>query len=49
MKDLFPLYSIGDFINQPNSTTEFEITHFEEMNEPDVDDVHKHIFYEILG
>ena len=48
MKSLFPFYSIGHFINQPNSKTEFEITLFEEMEEPDVDDLHKHTFYEIL-
>lgn len=48
MKSLFPFYSIGHFINQPNSKTAFEITLFEEMEEPDVDDLHKHTFYEIL-
>lgn len=48
MKDLFPFYSIGHFINQPASQTDFEITRFEEMEEPDVDDIHKHTFYEIL-
>ncbi|MBC8112220.1 MAG: helix-turn-helix domain-containing protein [Verrucomicrobia bacterium] len=48
MKDLFPFYSIGHFINQPTNPTEFEITRFEEMEEPDVDDIHKHTFYEIL-
>jgi AraC family transcriptional regulator, transcriptional activator of pobA len=48
MKDLFPFYSIGHFINQPTNPTEFEIMRFEEMEEPDVDDIHKHTFYEIL-
>jgi len=48
MKDLFPFYSIGHFINQPSNTTEFEITRFEDMVEPNVDDAHKHTFYELL-
>ena len=45
---IFPYYSIGDFINQPNNPTQFEITRFEHMSEPEVDDIHKHTFYEIL-
>ena len=48
MKDFFPVYSIGDFINQPTLRTEFEITRFEEMAEPEIDNIHKHTFYEIL-
>lgn len=48
MKDVFSHYSIGHFINQPSNPTEFEIIEFERMEEPDVDDVHKHSFYEIL-
>jgi AraC family transcriptional regulator, transcriptional activator of pobA len=48
MKELFPFYSIGHFINQPTSPTEFEIMRFDEMEEPDVDDLHKHTFYEII-
>lgn len=48
MKDLFPFYSIGHFINEPNNKTEFEIMRFEEMDEPNVDNIHKHTFYEIL-
>jgi AraC family transcriptional regulator, transcriptional activator of pobA len=48
MKELFPFYSIGHFINQPNDPTEFEITRFKEMDEPEVDDLHKHTFYEII-
>ena len=48
MKELFPFYSIGHFINQPTNQTEFEITRFEEMEEPDVNDFHKHTFYEII-
>lgn len=48
MKELFKYYSIGDFINKPDHKTEFEITLFEEMEEPNVDDLHKHTFYEII-
>lgn len=48
MKELFPFYSIGHFINQPTNRTEFEIMRFEEMDEPDVNDIHKHTFYEII-
>jgi AraC family transcriptional regulator, transcriptional activator of pobA len=48
MKDLFPFYSIGHFINEPTNRTEFEIMQFDEMEEPNVDDIHKHTFYEIL-
>ncbi len=48
MKDPFPFYSIGHFINQPANPTQFEITRFEEMDEPDVEDPHKHTFYEII-
>jgi AraC family transcriptional regulator, transcriptional activator of pobA len=46
--ELFQFYSIGDFINKPQSKTEFEILQFDSMEEPDVDDVHRHTFYEIL-
>jgi AraC family transcriptional activator of pobA len=48
MKDLFPFYTIGHFINEPTNPTEFEIMRFDEMDEPEVDDIHKHTFYEIL-
>lgn len=48
MKEIFPVYSIGHFINQPTNRTEFEITRFDKMEEPDVDDFHKHTFYEII-
>ncbi|WP_298146625.1 AraC family transcriptional regulator [Flavobacterium sp.] len=48
MKELFAHYNIGHFINQPTNRTEFEIMRFEEMDEPEVDDIHKHTFYEIL-
>jgi AraC-like DNA-binding protein len=48
MKDIFPQYRIGHFINQPSNNTEFEILRFDTMEEPEVDDYHKHSFYEIL-
>ncbi|MCU0444276.1 MAG: AraC family transcriptional regulator [Microscillaceae bacterium] len=48
MKNSFPFYSIGHFINEPNNPTQFEITRFAEMQEPQVDDLHKHTFYEII-
>jgi AraC family transcriptional regulator, transcriptional activator of pobA len=48
MKDIFPHYGIGHFINEPNNPTEFEITRFEEMGDLDIEDSHKHTFYEIL-
>jgi AraC family transcriptional regulator, transcriptional activator of pobA len=48
MNEIFPSYSIGHFINEPQNPTEFEITTFAEMEEPDVDDPHKHTFYEII-
>lgn len=48
MQTSFPLYSIGHFINQPDNRTEFEILRFEQMEEPDVDDPHKHTFYEVI-
>ncbi len=48
MKNLFPFYTIGHFINEPTNRTEFEIMRFDEMEEPNVDDIHKHTFYEIL-
>ncbi|MGN6394490.1 MAG: AraC family transcriptional regulator [Mucilaginibacter sp.] len=48
MKPVFKHYTIGDFINQPANPTGFEITLFGEMDEPDVDELHKHTFYEII-
>ena len=48
MTPIFPFYSVGHFINQPNNPTQFEITRFDTMAEPDVDDLHKHTFYEII-
>lgn len=48
MRDVFPFYQIGHFINQPDNPTEFEITRFGAMAEPDIEDPHKHTFYEII-
>lgn len=48
MKSLFPAYRIGHFINAPQDPTEFEVTRFETMAEPDVDDIHLHHFYELI-
>lgn len=48
MKNIFKHYNIGHFINQPTSQTAFEVLRFDEIEEPDVDDFHKHSFYEIL-
>jgi AraC family transcriptional regulator, transcriptional activator of pobA len=48
MKELFNHYNIGHFINEPTSSTEFEILRFDEMAEPNVESIHKHTFYEIL-
>lgn len=47
MKEIFPFYSIGDFLNRPHEKLDFEIVRFENMVDPDVDDIHKHTFYEI--
>ncbi len=48
MKDIFPHYHIGHFVNQPDKPLGFEITRFEEMGELEIEDPHKHTFYEIL-
>jgi len=48
MKEIFKRYSIGHFINEPSNPAEFAITRFDEMEEPNVDEIHKHSFYEIL-
>ncbi len=39
---------MGHFINEPANSTDFEILHFENMKEPEVDNIHKHSFYEII-
>ncbi|WP_210516034.1 helix-turn-helix transcriptional regulator [Hymenobacter terricola] len=48
MPDLFPTYRIGHFLNEPDNPTAFEVTRFEQMVEPDVEDPHRHTFYEVL-
>ena len=48
MKNLFPAYHIGHFLNQPNQPVGFAITRFGTMAEPEVDDPHKHTFYELI-
>ena len=48
MKEIFKRYSIGHFINEPANPAEFAITRFDEMEEPNVDEIHKHSFYEVL-
>jgi len=48
MKEFIPSYSIGQFINEPANPTEFEVTRFREMDEPDVAEIHKHRFFEII-
>lgn len=48
MKGIFPHYHIGHFVNRPEQPLDFEITRFEEMGELDIQDPHKHTFYEIL-
>lgn len=48
MSDFFPLYRIGHFLNQPANPTKFEVLRFEQMAEPEVEDPHRHTFYEVL-
>jgi len=48
VKEIFKRYGIGHFINEPNNPTDFAITRFDEMEEPNVDEIYKHTFYEIL-
>jgi AraC-like DNA-binding protein/mannose-6-phosphate isomerase-like protein (cupin superfamily) len=45
---MFKNYHIGHFIGEPQREVPFAITRFETMQEPDVDDLHKHTFYEVL-
>ncbi|GAB4397493.1 MAG: helix-turn-helix domain-containing protein [Microscillaceae bacterium] len=47
-QDIFKSYRIGHFLNQPHHPTEFAMLRFETMAEPNVDDYHKHTFYEVL-
>jgi len=48
MQPLFRHYSIGHFINEPANPTQLEVTFFDVMEEPDVEETHKHSFYEII-
>jgi AraC-like DNA-binding protein len=48
MRPLFPRYSIGHFINEPGNPTQLEVTFFGSMEEPEVDETHKHTFYEVI-
>ena len=48
MPDLFPAYHIGHFLNQPDQPMGFALTRFGTMAEPDVEDPHRHTFYEII-
>ena len=48
MKERFKHYDIGHFINQPSKKPEFAILRFDEMKDPDVEEYHKHSFYEIV-
>lgn len=40
----FARYTIGHFLNQPDNPTAFALPRFEAMDEPQVDDVHQHLF-----
>ncbi len=44
----FARYTIGHFLNQPDNPTAFALLRFEAMDEPQVDDVHRHLFYELI-
>ncbi len=48
MATSFPFYHIGHFINQPRRPTDFAVTRFGTMEEPEVEDPHKHTFYELI-
>jgi AraC-like DNA-binding protein len=48
MNDFIRNYTIGQFTNQGSVASDFAITRFDNMDEPDVDAIHKHTFYEIL-
>lgn len=51
MKELFPFYAIGHFVGQPNRRLDFDISTFDTIDETtlaDIDDPHKHTFYEII-
>jgi AraC family transcriptional regulator, transcriptional activator of pobA len=44
----FPILFHRAFVNEPTKATEFEVMRFDKIEEPNVDDFHKHIFYEII-
>jgi AraC family transcriptional regulator, transcriptional activator of pobA len=44
----FPFYHIGHFVNQPGDNLPYALVEFGAMAAPEVDDVHKHTFYEII-
>lgn len=48
MKDLFPAYNIEHFLNQPANPTAFAVLRFKHLPEPDIEDPHRHTFYEVL-
>lgn len=48
MERIFQNYNICDFVGSKDQNLDFYILPFDEMKEPDVDDFHKHTFYEIL-
>lgn len=47
MKKKIPSYNISDLLNQKD-WVDFEIKTFNKMEEPEIEDQHKHNFYEIL-
>ncbi len=49
MPTLFPAYSIGHFLNQPDNPTGLEVLRFEDAPAlDDIEDPHRHTFYEVL-
>ncbi len=48
MRDVFPRYHIGHFLNEPTTPRPFALTRFETMAEPEIEDPHRHDFYELL-
>ncbi len=45
---MFPVYTIGHFLNEPTNPAQFAVLQFGSMDEPDVDDIHRHTFYEVV-
>jgi len=48
MNLICPVYDIDDFINRPGQGCDFTVLEFGAMDEPDINEVHKHNFYEIV-